>query len=101
MNQPSPAALPVSIGTLRRVVDELVHGNVLARRQGKGTFVAKSDRLRGRKTPGALHAATTCALNSALCSRRMVYRQLEKMTPAAVQSFQAQAGRLRGNLERL
>jgi deoxyribodipyrimidine photolyase-related protein len=31
----------------------------------------------------------------------MVYRQLEKMTPAAVQSFQAQADRLRGSLEQL
>jgi GntR family transcriptional regulator len=30
----------VSIGTLRRAVDELVHENVLVRRQGRGTFVA-------------------------------------------------------------
>ena len=34
------AALQVSIGTLRRAVDELVHEHVLVRRQGKGTFVA-------------------------------------------------------------
>lgn len=33
-------ALQVSIGTLRRAVDELVHEHVLVRRQGKGTFVA-------------------------------------------------------------
>ncbi len=32
--------LQVSIGTLRRAVDELVHEHVLIRRQGKGTFVA-------------------------------------------------------------
>ncbi len=31
--------LNVSIGTLRKAVDELVHENVLIRRQGKGTFV--------------------------------------------------------------
>ena len=34
------AALGVSIGTLRRAVDELVLENVLVRRQGRGTFVA-------------------------------------------------------------
>lgn len=33
-------SLQVSIGTLRKAVDELVHENVLIRRQGKGTFVA-------------------------------------------------------------
>ena len=33
-------AMMVSIGTLRRAVDELVHEHVLVRRQGKGTFVA-------------------------------------------------------------
>jgi GntR family transcriptional regulator len=33
-------ALSVSIGTLRKAVDELVHENVLVRRQGKGTYVA-------------------------------------------------------------
>ena len=33
-------AMLVSIGTLRRAVDELVHEHVLVRRQGKGTFVA-------------------------------------------------------------
>lgn len=33
-------ALTVSIGTLRRAVDELVHEHALVRRQGKGTFVA-------------------------------------------------------------
>jgi GntR family transcriptional regulator len=32
--------LGVSIGTLRRAVDELVHENLLVRRQGRGTFVA-------------------------------------------------------------
>ena len=32
--------LHVSIGTLRRAVDELVHEHVLVRRQGKGTYVA-------------------------------------------------------------
>ena len=32
--------LQVSIGTLRKAVDELVYENVLIRRQGKGTFVA-------------------------------------------------------------
>lgn len=34
------ASLRVSIGTLRKAVDELVQENVLIRRQGKGTFVA-------------------------------------------------------------
>ena len=34
------AALGISIGTLRKAVDELVHEHVLVRRQGKGTFVA-------------------------------------------------------------
>ena len=33
-------ALQVSIGTLRKAVDELVHEHILLRRQGKGTFVA-------------------------------------------------------------
>lgn len=33
-------AMMVSIGTLRRAVDELVHEHALVRRQGKGTFVA-------------------------------------------------------------
>src|SRR6478736_5473060 len=34
------ATLGVSVGTLRKAVDELVHEHVLVRRQGKGTFVA-------------------------------------------------------------
>ena len=34
------SSLKVSIGTLRKAVDELVHEHVLVRRQGKGTFVA-------------------------------------------------------------
>jgi GntR family transcriptional regulator len=34
------AAFGVSIGTLRRAVDELVAEHILARRQGRGTFVA-------------------------------------------------------------
>jgi GntR family transcriptional regulator len=33
-------ALGISVGTLRKAVDELVHEHVLMRRQGKGTFVA-------------------------------------------------------------
>ena len=33
------ASLQVSIGTLRKAVDELVAENILVRRQGKGTFV--------------------------------------------------------------
>jgi GntR family transcriptional regulator len=33
-------ALGISVGTLRKAVDELVHEHVLVRRQGKGTFVA-------------------------------------------------------------
>jgi GntR family transcriptional regulator len=33
-------AMGISIGTLRKAVDELVHENVLVRRQGKGTYVA-------------------------------------------------------------
>ena len=32
--------LGVSVGTLRKAVDELVHEHLLVRRQGKGTFVA-------------------------------------------------------------
>jgi GntR family transcriptional regulator len=35
------STLNVSIGTLRKAVDELVHENVLIRRQGKGTYVVK------------------------------------------------------------
>lgn len=38
--------LQVSIGTLRRAVDELVHEHVLVRRQGKGTFVLVHSRDR-------------------------------------------------------
>jgi GntR family transcriptional regulator len=34
------SALQVSMGTLRKAVDELVHEHILVRRQGKGTFVA-------------------------------------------------------------
>ena len=34
------ADLEVSVGTLRRAVDELVHEHLLVRRQGKGTYVA-------------------------------------------------------------
>jgi len=33
-------ALAVSIGTLRKAVDELVHEHLLVRRQGKGTYIA-------------------------------------------------------------
>lgn len=36
----------VSIGTLRRAVDELVADNILVRQQGRGTFVGKQDRER-------------------------------------------------------
>jgi GntR family transcriptional regulator len=32
--------MQISIGTLRKAVDELVHEHILVRRQGKGTFVA-------------------------------------------------------------
>ena len=39
-------ALNVSIGTLRKAVDELVHENVLVRRQGKGTFVVMHNNAR-------------------------------------------------------
>ncbi len=41
------SSLQVSIGTLRKAVDELVAENVLVRRQGKGTFVTmhNSDRF--------------------------------------------------------
>lgn len=39
-------ALGVSIGTLRRAVDELVHEQVLVRRQGRGTFVVLHSRDR-------------------------------------------------------
>ncbi len=40
-------ALGVSVGTLRKAVDELVHEHLLVRRQGKGTYVAlhNSDRF--------------------------------------------------------
>lgn len=53
---PPGAALPnerdlanrfqVSIGTLRRAVEELVADNILVRQQGRGTFVGKLDRER-------------------------------------------------------
>ncbi|WP_048439006.1 GntR family transcriptional regulator [Caenimonas sp. SL110] len=39
-------AMGVSIGTLRKAVDELVHENILVRRQGKGTFVAQHNDAR-------------------------------------------------------
>jgi GntR family transcriptional regulator len=49
-NLPSESALStqlqVSIGTLRKAVDELVHENALIRRQGKGTFVAMHNNAR-------------------------------------------------------
>lgn len=37
------SALGVSIGTLRRAVDELVADHIVVRRQGRGTFVATHD----------------------------------------------------------
>lgn len=37
---PLAASLGVSVGTLRRAVDELVAEHILVRRQGRGTFVA-------------------------------------------------------------
>jgi GntR family transcriptional regulator len=37
------ASMGVSIGTLRRAVDELVADHILVRRQGRGTFVATHD----------------------------------------------------------
>lgn len=40
------AELQVSIGTLRRAVDELVHEHVLVRRQGRGTYVLLHSRDR-------------------------------------------------------
>ncbi len=40
------ASLGISIGTLRRAVDELVADGVLIRQQGRGTFVANHDRER-------------------------------------------------------
>lgn len=40
------ASLNVSIGTLRKAVDELVFDHVLLRRQGKGTYVAVHNRDR-------------------------------------------------------
>ena len=40
------AGLGVSIGTLRRAVDELVAEHVVVRRQGRGTFVATHDATR-------------------------------------------------------
>ncbi len=40
------AALGVSIGTLRKAVDELVAEHILVRRQGRGTFVATHDSAR-------------------------------------------------------
>ena len=39
-------AFGVSIGTLRRAVDDLVNDHVLVRRQGRGTFVATHTRAR-------------------------------------------------------
>lgn len=36
----------VSVGTVRRAVDELVAEHVLLRQQGRGTFVGKLDRER-------------------------------------------------------
>lgn len=36
----------VSIGTVRRAVDELVADNILVRQQGRGTFVGRQDRER-------------------------------------------------------
>jgi GntR family transcriptional regulator len=36
----------VSIGTLRKAIDELVESRILIRQQGKGTFVASHDRER-------------------------------------------------------
>ena len=40
------ARFEVSIGTLRRAVDELVADNILVRQQGRGTFVGRLDRER-------------------------------------------------------
>lgn len=38
--------LKVSIGTLRKAVDELVAEGIVIRRQGKGTYVAEHDEQR-------------------------------------------------------
>ena len=35
--------LGVSQGTVRKALDEMVRDNILRRKQGRGTFVAKSD----------------------------------------------------------
>ena len=42
------ARFHVSVGTLRRAIDELVAENILVRQQGRGTFVATHDRERER-----------------------------------------------------
>jgi GntR family transcriptional regulator len=42
------ARFRVSVGTLRRAIDELVAANILVRQQGRGTFVATHDRERER-----------------------------------------------------
>ena len=40
------ARFGVSIGTVRKAIDELVAANLLIRQQGRGTFVASHDRDR-------------------------------------------------------
>ena len=40
------ARFGISLGTLRRAVDELVAANILIRQQGRGTFVARHTRDR-------------------------------------------------------
>ncbi|MGE5171474.1 MAG: GntR family transcriptional regulator [Rudaea sp.] len=42
------ARFHVSVGTVRRAIDELVAENILIRQQGRGTFVATHDRERER-----------------------------------------------------
>jgi GntR family transcriptional regulator len=70
-------ALGVSIGTLRKAVDELVHEHVLVRRQGKGTFVALHNdaRLcsvspsRGRNFHWRASCASANTRKSSVCAR--------------------------------
>ena len=84
--------LGVSIGTLRKAVDELVHENVLVRHQGKGTFVAVHNNARFLFQ--FFHVEARDDLLAAGPPREREYPQVECVSFARVRAEEAEAGAL-------
>jgi GntR family transcriptional regulator len=87
-------SLGVSIGTLRKAVDELVHEHLLVRRQGKGTYVALHNderflfqffHVEPREDPAALDAGL----------RRREYPKVECVGFGRAKAGEAEAAALR------